>query len=388
MVVSEDYETVIKVVGVGGAGGNAIDRMVEDGLQGVEFIAINTDAKDLALTKAEVKLDVDSEHHKGQGAGGDPSVGRQAVEEHREDIKLALEGSDLVFITAGEGGGTGTGGAPVVAQVARELGALTVAVVTRPFNYEGHKKHQIADQGIDDLRKEVDALIVIPNQKLLDIADDKMPLLEAFYEADRALRQGVQGITDIILSPGVITTDFADAKTILKNSGTALMGIGRAAGPDRVKQATEQAITSPLNEVVIDGSTGALVKVTAPRDFPLREMDGINSIISSKLDPDAIFISGLSFDDDLSDEVVVTVIASGVKNQIPVIDSPVIAPVSTPQVALETVSQLTEAFPSKPMEVHAPALFEETQTEIVLPDNSDDGLTGSVELPAWLQEHE
>jgi cell division protein FtsZ len=313
MAAEREYGTNIKVVGVGGAGGNAIDRMVEAGLRGVEYIAINTDAKDLALTKAEVKLDVDSEHQKGQGAGGDPEVGRAAVEEHREDIKKAIVGADLVFITAGEGGGTGTGGAPIVASVARELGALTIAVVTRPFDHEGRKKQQIADFGIEELRKVVDALIVIPNQKLLDMVDDKTSLLDAFLEADRALRQGVEGITDIILSPGVITTDFADVKTILQDSGTALMGIGRASGPNRIRLATEVAITSPLNEMLIDGSTGALVKVSAPKDFPLKELDAINTIISSRLDPEAVFISGLSLDDALEDEIVVTVIASGVK---------------------------------------------------------------------------
>jgi cell division protein FtsZ len=424
MTAERDYETVIKVVGVGGAGGNAIDRMVEGGLRGVEYIAINTDAKDLALTKADVKLDVDSEHQKGQGAGGDPSVGRAAVEEHREDIQKAIEGADLVFITAGEGGGTGTGGAPIVAAVARELGALTVAVVTRPFNHEGRKKQQIADSGIEELRKVVDALIVIPNQKLLDMVDDKTSLLDAFLEADRALRQGVQGITDIILSPGVITTDFADAKTILQDSGTALMGIGRASGPDRVTVATEAAITSPLNEMLIDGSTGALVKVSAPKDFPLKELDAINTIISSRLDPEAVFIAGLSLDDTLEDEIEVTVIASGVKApNLPISSSgPTSSPTSgvaidsgsapesasnlpspsytssSPYIpasqsaasppplssteATDILSKSAVSVPPAPNDVSANSSSDEAVTEMIAPADEN---TNSVEIPEWLK---
>jgi cell division protein FtsZ len=306
----------------------------------------------------------------------------------------------------------------VVAQVARELGALTIAVVTRPFNHEGRKKQQTADSGIEELRKEVDALIVIPNQKLLEMVDDKTSLLDAFLEADRALRQGVEGITDIILSPGVITTDFADAKAILQNSGTALMGIGRASGPDRVKVATEAAITSPLNEMLIDGSTGALVKVSAPKDFPLKELDAINTIISSRLDPEAVFISGLSLDDALEDEVVVTVIASGVKS--PNVQSPSVqpsnaasssfspsaapapyspnVPASSPVSDFATQSNqdqssLSNLAPNSSPSFEPPApevnsqlapnrSSQEAQTEIIGPPEEN---TSSVEIPDWLQ---
>jgi cell division protein FtsZ len=398
MVTAGDYETVIKVVGVGGAGGNAVNRMVADGLRGVEFIAINTDSKSLTSNSADVKLDVDSENQKGQGAGGDPTVAEAAFEEHREDIKAALNEADLVFIAAGEGGGTGTGGAPIVANIAKDLGALTVAVVTRPFTHEGKKKHQIADEGINKLSKEVDALIVIPNQRLLDSADEKTTLLQALYEADRALRQGVEGITDIILSTGVFTTDFADVKTILKSSGTALMGIGRASGADRAQNATEDAINSPLNEVSIDNSTGALVKISASDEISAKEMDAIFSAISEKLDPGALFITGVTTNNDLGDEIVVTVIASGVET----LTDPLNPPQSSSDQPFSSQSHLGQSSPvlninskgnnsgffgseSESNSAKSPAeavvLTEvDEHTEIITPVEQDDGLP---ELPEW-----
>jgi len=307
------YNTSIKVVGIGGAGGNAIDRLIEDGLQDIETIAINTDAKDLAQTKADVKLDVDSDYQKGRGAGGDPVVAKKALEDHREDVKKSLEGADLIFIVAGEGGGTGTGGAPIVAEIAKEIGAITIAVVTKPFNYEGKLKRDLANEGIENLRDKVDSLIIISNQKALELSEEKTTVLDAFHDADRALREGVQGIADIISSAGLITVDFNDVATILKDSGSSLLGIGRGKGSDRIEEATAQAINSPLNEVSIQGSTRGLVKITAPKDLPMQEFEKANRIIASKFDPDAQIISGLTLSDDLGeDEIVVTVIASGV----------------------------------------------------------------------------
>jgi cell division protein FtsZ len=406
MATDEDLVTVIKVVGVGGAGGNAVNRMIVDGLKGVEFIVINTDSKSQNSTLADVKLELFTEGKKGQGAGGDPTVAEAAFEAYRDDIKAALEGADLIFIAAGEGGGTGTGGAPIVASIAKELGALTLAVVTRPFTHEGKKKHQIADEGIEKLRNEVDALIVIPNQKILDSADEKTTLLNALYEADRALRQGVEGITDIILSTGVFTTDFADVKTILKNSGTALMGIGRASGTDRAQKATEEAINSPLNEVSIDNSTGALVKISASDQISAKEMDAIFSAISDKLDPNALFITGVTTNNDLDEDIVVTVIASGVgtsdaakgtelnfseqgfnqnnssngfSGKISSPSSPVLNINSQSNNSTGANSEPQSNSPGSPVEAVVVTEVDE-HTEIISPVDQDDGLP---ELPEW-----
>lgn len=258
-IPSQNYLAVIKVVGVGGGGCNAVNRMIEAGLKGVEFLAVNTDAQALLTSDADVKLDIGRDLTRGLGAGADPDKGRQAAEDHADEIEESLKGADMVFVTAGEGGGTGTGAAPVVAKIARSLGALTIGVVTRPFSFEGHRRSSQAEQGIDNLRDEVDTLIVIPNDKLLDMTDQQIAILDAFKQADQVLMQGVSGITDLITTPGQINLDFADVKSVMSNAGSALMGIGRASGEDRARAAAEMAISSPLLEVSIDGARGVLL---------------------------------------------------------------------------------------------------------------------------------
>jgi cell division protein FtsZ len=307
----QNYLAVIKVVGIGGGGVNAVNRMIEEGLRGVEFIAINTDAQALLMSDADVKLDVGRELTRGLGAGANPDIGAKAAEDHREEIEEVLKGADMVFVTAGEGGGTGTGGAPVVANVARSLGALTIGVVTRPFGFEGKRRAGQADSGIERLRSEVDTLIVIPNDRLLSISDRHVSVLDAFKAADQVLLSGVQGITDLITTPGLINLDFADVKSVMSGAGSALMGIGSARGDDRAVAAAEMAISSPLLEASIDGAHGVLLSIQGGSDLGLFEINEAAQLVSNSAATDANIIFGAVIDDALGDEVRVTVIAAG-----------------------------------------------------------------------------
>ena len=311
MATPQNYLAVIKVVGIGGGGVNAINRMIEVGLKGVEFIAINTDAQALLMSDADVKLDVGRELTRGLGAGADPEVGRRAADDHAEEIEEVLRGADMVFVTAGEGGGTGTGGAPVVARIARSLGALTIGVVTRPFTFEGRRRANQAETGIADLRDEVDTLIVIPNDRLLSISDRAVSVLDAFRSADQVLLSGVQGITDLITTPGLINLDFADVKSVMQGAGSALMGIGSARGEDRAVQAAELAISSPLLEASIDGAHGVLLSIQGGSDLGLFEINEAARLVQEAAHPEANIIFGAVIDDALGDEVRVTVIAAG-----------------------------------------------------------------------------
>ncbi len=312
MESSGSYLAVIKVVGVGGGGTNAVSRMVDAGLHGVEFIAANTDAQALAMCDADIKLNIGHESTKGLGAGADPDVGLAAASESRDDIKEALKGADMVFVTAGEGGGTGTGAAPVIAEIAKnEIGALTVGVVTRPFDFEGSQRGRQAVEGIERLREVVDTLIVIPNEKLLSVVERRTSMLDAFREADNVLRQGVQGITDLITIPGLINLDFADVRTIMQDAGSALMGIGTASGESRCADAARAAISSPLLEESVDGATGILLNITGGKDLGLFEVNDAAEIIQSEADPNANIIFGAVIDESMSDEVRVTVIGTG-----------------------------------------------------------------------------
>ncbi len=307
----QNYLAVIKVVGVGGGGGNAVNRMIDAGLKGVEFVAVNTDAQALLISDADVKLDIGRQLTRGLGAGSDPDVGRQAAEDHRDEIEEVLKGADMVFITAGEGGGTGTGGAPIVAEIARQMGALTIAIVTRPFSFEGRRRSVQADSGIQRMREKVDTLIVIPNDRLLDIADEKSSLLAAFKLADDVLLQGVQGITDLITTPGLINTDFADVRMIMANAGTALLGVGQASGEGRALNAARAAISSALLEASIEGARGLLLNVAGPSDLGLFEVNEAAEIVKETAHPDANIIFGATIDDALGDELRITVIAAG-----------------------------------------------------------------------------
>ncbi len=317
MAAGQNYLAVIKVVGVGGGGGKAVNRMIDAGLKGVEFIAINTDAQDLLMADADVKLDVGRQLTKGLGAGADPNIGRQAAEDHAEEIEEVLRGADMVFITAGEGGGTGTGGAPVVARIARSLGALTVGVVTKPFGFENKRRMQQAELGIEELRKEVDTLIVIPNDRLLQLSDRSVSVVEAFRAADTVLLQGVGGITDIITTPGLINLDFADVKSVMQGAGGAFMGIGRARGDDRAIVAAEAAIASPLLEASIEGARGVLLSIAGGSDLGLFEVNDAARLVQDVVHPDANIIWGTVIDEKLGDEVRVTVIAAGFDNGTP-----------------------------------------------------------------------
>jgi cell division protein FtsZ len=307
----QNYLAVIKVVGIGGGGVNAVNRMIDAGLKGVEFIGINTDAQALLMSDAELKLDIGQDVTRGLGAGSDPDVGRQAADDHRAEVEAALQGADMVFITAGEGGGTGTGGAPVVAEVAKGLGALTIGVVTRPFAFEGRRRSVQAEQGIQKLKNEVDTLIVIPNDRLLTVSNEKTSMLNAFKMADEVLLQGVQGITELITTPGLINTDFADVKMIMNNAGSALMGIGYGSGEGRAVAAANAAISSPLLEASIEGARGILLSVAGGSDLGLFEVNEAAEIIHGVAHPDANIIFGTVIDDSMGDEVRVTVIAAG-----------------------------------------------------------------------------
>ena len=315
MAAPQNYLAVIKVVGIGGGGVNAVNRMIEEGLKGVEFIAINTDAQALLMSDADVKLDVGRELTRGLGAGANPDVGARAAEDHREEIEEVLKGADMVFVTAGEGGGTGTGGAPVVANVARSLGALTIGVVTRPFGFEGKRRAIQAESGIERLRSEVDTLIVIPNDRLLSISDRHVSVLDAFKAADQVLLSGVQGITDLITTPGLINLDFADVRSVMSGAGSALMGIGSSRGDDRAVAAAEMAISSPLLEASIDGAHGVLLSIQGGSDLGLFEINEAAQLVSNSAAVDANIIFGAVIDDALGDEVRVTVIAAGFDEQ-------------------------------------------------------------------------
>lgn len=307
---NDDALAVIKVIGVGGGGNNAVNRMIEHGVQGVEFIAVNTDAQALKLSSAEIKLQIGAKSTRGLGAGANPEVGKKAAEESKEQLEEALAGADMVFVTAGMGGGTGTGAAPVIAQIARDLGALTVGVVTRPFTFEGRKRQSQALAGTQAMKEAVDTLIVIPNDRLLEIVDKSTPMLEAFREADNVLRQGVQGISDLIATPGLINLDFADVKTIMSNKGSALMGIGIASGETRAVEAAKKAVSSPLLETSITGAKGVLMNITGGASLSLFEVQEAAAIVASASDEDVNIIFGSVINDDLKDEIVVTVIAT------------------------------------------------------------------------------
>ncbi|MGI5159574.1 cell division protein FtsZ [Microbispora sp. CA-102843] len=344
MAAPQNYLAVIKVVGIGGGGVNAVNRMIEEGLKGVEFIAINTDAQALLMSDADVKLDVGRELTRGLGAGANPEVGRKAAEDHREEIEEVIKGADMVFVTAGEGGGTGTGGAPVVASIARSLGALTIGVVTRPFSFEGKRRAMQAEAGIETLREEVDTLIVIPNDRLLSISDRQVSVLDAFKAADQVLLSGVQGITDLITTPGLINLDFADVKSVMSGAGSALMGIGHARGDDRSVAAAEMAVSSPLLEASIDGAHGVLLSIAGGSDLGLFEINEAAQLVSNAAAPDANIIFGTVIDDALGDEVRVTVIAAGFDE--PESATPVAAPLSRPQQAARPAAAAPAARPA------------------------------------------
>jgi len=309
--VNQSNKAVIKVVGVGGGGNNAVNRMIEDKMDGVEFIAINTDSQDLEKSRPERKVQIGEKLTKGLGAGGNPEIGQQSAEETREEVEDAIKGADMVFITAGMGGGTGTGAAPKIAEISKSLGMLTVAVVTKPFNFEGRRRMENAEKGLNELRKYVDTLVVIPNQRLLSIVDKKTSMIEAFRKADEILRQGVQGIADLISKPGVINLDFADVKTVMENKGIAHMGIGHGTGEDKAEIAVKAAIQSPLLETQINGAKYVLINFAGDENLGLLEADEAASLIKEVIDPDAEIIFGTTINENLKDEVIVTVIATG-----------------------------------------------------------------------------
>ena len=311
MTPPHNYLAVIKVVGIGGGGVNAVNRMIEVGLKGVEFIAVNTDAQALLMSDADVKLDIGRELTRGLGAGANPEVGRKAAEDHREEIEEVLKGADMVFVTAGEGGGTGTGGAPVIASISRKLGALTIGVVTRPFTFEGRRRAGQAEEGINGMRNECDTLIVIPNDRLLQLGDAGVSLMDAFRSADEVLLSGVQGITNLITTPGLINLDFADVKSVMSGAGSALMGIGSSRGEGRAVQAAQKAINSPLLEASMDGAQGVLLSIAGGSDLGLFEINEAASLVQEAAHPEANIIFGTVIDDSLGDEVRVTVIAAG-----------------------------------------------------------------------------
>ena len=370
MATPQNYLAVIKVVGIGGGGVNAVNRMIDAGLKGVEFIAINTDAQALLMSDADVKLDIGRKLTRGLGAGAAPEIGKQAAIDHTEEIEEVLRGSDMVFVTAGEGGGTGTGGAPVVAKIAKDLGALTVGVVTRPFSFEGKRRATQAEEGIENLRKEVDTLIVIPNDRLLSISDRSISAPEAFKTADQVLLSGVQGITDLITTPGLINLDFADVKSVMDGAGSALMGIGSARGEARATRAAELAISSPLLEASIDGAHGVLLSIAGGSDLGLFEISEAAELVAKCAHPDANIIFGTVIDDALGDEVRVTVIAAGFDGGAP-------KKVSVPVISTATLNGQADPIPSNdPIAVAmdapaAPARRRITFEELVKEDEID-----------------
>jgi cell division protein FtsZ len=378
----QNYLAVIKVVGIGGGGVNAVNRMIDVGLKGVEFIAINTDAQALLMSDADVKLDIGRELTRGLGAGADPDVGRQAAEDHSEDIEEVLRGADMVFVTAGEGGGTGTGGAPVVARIAKSLGALTIGVVTRPFGFEGRRRQNQADSGVDALRAEVDTLIVIPNDRLLSLSDRNISVIDAFRQADHVLLQGVSGITDLITTPGLINLDFADVKSVMQGAGSALMGIGSARGDDRAIEASNAAISSPLLEASIEGAHGVLLSVSGGSDLGLFEINEAARMVSDAAHPDANIIFGAVIDDTLGDEVRVTVIAAGFDGGTPPTrrtqpvtkriseETPLAAAVATKQSESADKAEIpvTPEPPKRPVQQPRTIVFDDTGDDLDVPD--------------------
>lgn len=373
---TQDQLANIKVIGVGGGGNNAVNRMIEHGVQGVDFIAVNTDAQALNLSKAETKMQIGGKLTRGLGAGANPEVGKKAAEESKEQIQEALRGADMVFVTAGMGGGTGTGAAPVVAQVAKELGALTVGVVTRPFTFEGRKRATQAASGIASFKENVDTLIVIPNDRLLEIVDKNTPMLEAFREADNVLRQGVQGISDLIATPGLINLDFADVKTIMSNRGSALMGIGSGNGENRAAEAAKKAISSPLLETSIDGAQGVIMNITGGANLSLYEVQEAADIVASASDPEVNMIFGSVINEGLKDDIVVTVIATGFDDSA---STQPPKPIIRPTANHTQPQQQPVAQPSKQREVKR----EMKREEPVVHDRHTD--SDDIDIPAFLR---
>jgi len=347
----------IKVVGIGGGGNNAVNRMINAGLKGIEFISINTDKQALFLSKANSKIQIGEKLTKGLGAGANPEIGEKAANESKDEISQAIKGADMVFITAGMGGGTGTGAAPVVAQIAKEMGILTVGVVTKPFIFEGRKRMQYAERGIDNLKASVDTLVTIPNDRLLQVAEKKTSIVDAFKMADDVLRQGVQGISDLITVPGLINLDFADVKTIMLNTGLAHMGIGRASGDGRAEEATKKAIESPLLETSIEGAKGVLLNITGGADLGLFEVDVAAGLIEKSADPDAHIILGAVIDEKLGDEIVITVIATGFEK----------SPVIKKQEKISATSEKHERQSKTSYAEKAPPTIEVTGDELDIP---------------------
>jgi cell division protein FtsZ len=384
MSQNQNYLAVIKVVGVGGGGVNAVNRMIELGLRGVEFIVVNTDAQALLMSDADVKLDVGRELTRGLGAGADPEVGRRAAEDHAEEIEQALTGADMVFVTAGEGGGTGTGGAPVVARIAKSIGALTIGVVTKPFSFEGRRRQSQAEAGVAKLKEEVDTLIVVPNDRLLEISDRGISMIEAFATADQVLLAGVQGITDLITTPGLINLDFADVKSVMQGAGSALMGIGSARGADRAIKAAELAVESPLLEASIEGAHGVLLSIQGGSNLGIFEIHDAADLVKEAAHPEANIIFGTVIDDTLGDEVRVTVIAAGFDGGEPSLrlDPMVVSRPSTaslPEVALSETSE-PAAEKSTPEPAPAPAAPRTPATSIE-PAFADD----DIDIPEFLK---
>ncbi|MFP3124185.1 MULTISPECIES: cell division protein FtsZ [Bacillaceae] len=373
----------IKVIGVGGGGNNAVNRMIEHGVQGVDFIAVNTDAQALNLSKAEIRMQIGGKLTRGLGAGANPEVGKKAAEESKEQIQEALRGADMVFVTAGMGGGTGTGAAPVIAQVAKELGALTVGVVTRPFTFEGRKRATQAAAGIAALKENVDTLIVIPNDRLLEIVDKNTPMLEAFREADNVLRQGVQGISDLIAVPGLINLDFADVKTIMSNKGSALMGIGVGTGESRAAEAAKRAISSPLLETSIDGAQGVLMNITGGTNLSLYEVQEAADIVASASDLEVNMIFGSVINENLKDEIVVTVIATGFDDSIS-LQIPPAKPSARPAVSGVAQHQQQPAAPQPPQQPVKP-MREVKREEPVYNDIPRNPQVEDLDIPAFLR---
>jgi cell division protein FtsZ len=371
----QNYLAVIKVVGIGGGGVNAVNRMIEAGLRGVEFIAVNTDAQTLLMSDAEVKLDIGRETTRGLGAGSNPDVGKGAADEHHGEIEEILKGADMVFITAGEGGGTGTGGAPVVAEIAREIGALTIGVVTRPFGFEGRMRATQADVGITELKKAVDTLIVVPNDRLLQVSDPTTSMVDAFRMADQVLYQGVDGITSLITTPGLINLDFADVKAVMSGAGSALMGIGHGTGGARAEDAAKSAISSPLLESSIDGAKGVLLSIAGPTDLTLHEVNTAADAITRVAHPDANIIFGAVVDDALGEEVRVTVVAAGF-DKLAAAAAPARSPVEGRLARLleepEPVRPIAPAAPrSRDEPIIVPSILEEDEEEIFRTEPSE-----------------
>lgn len=384
MSQNQNYLAVIKVVGVGGGGVNAVNRMIDLGLRGVEFIAVNTDAQALLMSDADVKLDVGRELTRGLGAGADPEVGRRAAEDHAEEIEQALTGADMVFVTAGEGGGTGTGGAPVVARIAKSIGALTIGVVTKPFSFEGRRRQSQAEAGVAKLKEEVDTLIVVPNDRLLEISDRGISMIEAFATADQVLLAGVQGITDLITTPGLINLDFADVKSVMQGAGSALMGIGSARGADRAIKAAELAVESPLLEASIEGAHGVLLSIQGGSNLGIFEIHDAADLVKEAAHPEANIIFGTVIDDTLGDEVRVTVIAAGFDGGEPslrldpmVVSRPATA--TLPEVALS--DEKDAAVEDETAQPEPSAAPQRTHTTSIEPAFADD----DIDIPEFLK---